>query len=107
MRSHMQRGIDSLRDDHLGLQVLRVIHLIARMAHPARRMHVHHVTHVDDFHQAILFTLCRVGKIVRAGLYAWARRALDFAHADRSSSAPLPTLLCPLSTSEAQQPSPS
>jgi hypothetical protein len=23
---------------------------------------------------------------------AWARRALDFAHADRSSSAPLPTL---------------
>src|SRR5437016_14116894 len=92
MRSHMQRSVDSLRDDHLGLQVLRVIHLIARIADPARRIHVHHMTHVDEFHQVILFALRWVGKIVRTGLYAWARRALDFAHADRSGSAPLSTL---------------
>jgi hypothetical protein len=34
----------------------------------------------------------RVGKIERAGVSAWARRVLDFAHPDESSSAPLPTL---------------
>jgi hypothetical protein len=34
----------------------------------------------------------RVGKIACFILTAWARRTRDFAHADRPSSAPLPTL---------------
>jgi hypothetical protein len=35
---------------------------------------------------------CRVGKIVCRAAAAWARRAHDFAHADGSCRAPLPTL---------------
>ncbi len=35
---------------------------------------------------------CRVGKIVRRSVAAWARRVHDFAHADEPSSARLPTL---------------
>ena len=46
----VQGGVDALRDDHLGLQVLRVVHLIAGIADPARRMHIHQMTEIDDFH---------------------------------------------------------
>jgi hypothetical protein len=35
---------------------------------------------------------CRVGKIVCRIVAAWARRWRDFAHANKASSAPLPTL---------------
>src|SRR6266496_2792560 len=35
---------------------------------------------------------CRVGKIACRTAAAWARRAHEFAHADGSNSAPLPTL---------------
>ena len=50
MRSDMQRRIDALGDDHLCLQVLGVIHLIAGIADPTRRVDVHQMTEVDDFH---------------------------------------------------------
>ena len=50
MRADVQGGVDALRHDPHGLQVLRVIHLVAGVSHPARRMHVHDVAHVDDFH---------------------------------------------------------
>ena len=52
MGADMERGLDTLRDDHLRLQVLRVIHLVAGVAHPARRMHVHDVREIDDLHRA-------------------------------------------------------
>ena len=54
MRADMQRRLDALRDDHLRLQVLRVVHLVAGIADPARRMHVHDVRKVDDLHHASL-----------------------------------------------------
>jgi len=50
MGAHMQRGIDALRHDHLSLQVLRVVHLVARIADPAGGVDVHHMGHVDDLH---------------------------------------------------------
>ena len=50
MGADMQRGVDALRHDHLGLQILRVIHLVAGVADPAGRMHVHDVGEIDDFH---------------------------------------------------------
>ena len=57
MRADMQRGIDALRHDHLRLQVLRVVHLVAGVTDPAGRMHVHDVGEIDDFHCTILTTL--------------------------------------------------
>ena len=51
MGADMQRGVDALRHDHLGLQVLRVVHLVAGIADPAGRMHVHDVGEIDDFHR--------------------------------------------------------
>ncbi len=68
MGADMQRGVDALGDDHLRLQVLRVVHLVAGIADPARRMHVHHVTHVDDLHQLILFGCATVNLFVMPGL---------------------------------------
>ncbi len=50
----MERGIDALGDDHLGLQVLRVVHLVAGISDPAGRVHVHDVAHVDDLHCSFL-----------------------------------------------------
>jgi hypothetical protein len=35
---------------------------------------------------------CRVGKIVSCTVTAWARRARDFADANKPNNAPLPTL---------------
>ncbi len=52
MGADMQRGVDALRHDHLGLQVLRVVHLVARIADPAGGVNVHHMGHIDDFHAA-------------------------------------------------------
>ncbi len=54
MGADMQRGVDTLRDDADGLQVLRVIHLVAGIADPAGRMHVHDVGEIDDFHCRLL-----------------------------------------------------
>ncbi len=60
MGADVKRGVDALRHDHLGLQVLRVVHLVAGVTHPARRMHVHHMTHIDDLHRsALLLTAVR------------------------------------------------
>ena len=50
MRADMHRGVDALRDDADGLQILRVVHLVAGVADPAGRVHVHDVRHVDDLH---------------------------------------------------------
>ena len=50
MGADMQRGVDALRDDHLRLQILRVIHLVAGIADPAGRVHVHDVGQIDDLH---------------------------------------------------------
>ena len=50
VRADVQRRVDALGHDPHGLQVLRVIHLVAGVADPARRMHVHDMAHVDDFH---------------------------------------------------------
>ena len=54
MGADMQRGVDALRHDHLRLQILRVVHLVAGIADPAGRMHVHDVGEIDDFHRTIL-----------------------------------------------------
>ena len=54
MRADVQRGLDALGDDHLRLQVLRVIELVAGVADPAGRVHVHDMGEVDDFHHRIL-----------------------------------------------------
>ena len=50
MRADVKRGLDPLRDNHLCLQVLRVVHPVTGVSDPARGMHVHHVAHVDHFH---------------------------------------------------------
>jgi hypothetical protein len=50
MGADMERGVDALRDDHLGLQILRVIHLVAGVPDPAGRVQVHQMGHVDDLH---------------------------------------------------------
>ena len=50
VRADVERHVDPLRDDHLGLQVLRVIHLVAGVTDPTWRMHVHQMTEVDDLH---------------------------------------------------------
>ena len=50
MGADMQSGVDTLRHDHLGLQILRVIHFVAGVADPAGRVHVHDVGKIDDFH---------------------------------------------------------
>jgi len=55
MRADVQRGVDALRHDHLRLQVLRVVHLVAGIADPAGRVHVHDVGEIDDFHNAAPF----------------------------------------------------
>ena len=62
MRADVQRGVDALRHDPHGLQVLRVVHLVARVADPAGRVHVHHVSHVDDFHRSILVVMAGAGR---------------------------------------------
>ena len=49
MGADVQRGVDALRHDHLGLQVLRIIHLVAGISDPAGRMDVHDVGEIDDF----------------------------------------------------------
>src|SRR5262245_40376899 len=51
MGADVKRGLDTLRHDHLRLQVLRVIHPVAGIADPSRGMHVHDVAHVDYFHR--------------------------------------------------------
>ena len=50
MGADVQRGVDPLRHDHLGLQVLRVIHLVAGITDPAGRVDVHEMGEVDNFH---------------------------------------------------------
>ncbi len=57
MRADVQRGVDALRHDHLRLQVLRVVHLVAGIADPTGRVNVHDVGEIDDFHCTILTTL--------------------------------------------------
>ncbi len=54
MSTYVQGGVDPLRDNHLALQILRVIHLVAGIADPAGRMHVHDMGEIDDFHSAVL-----------------------------------------------------
>src|SRR5262252_11018640 len=51
MGADVKRRIDALRNDHLRLQILRVIHFVAGISDPSRGMHVHHMAHVDDFHR--------------------------------------------------------
>ena len=51
MRAGVHRRLDPLRDDALRLQVLRVIHLVARVADPAGRMDAHGVREIDDLHR--------------------------------------------------------
>ena len=48
--SDVKRHVDALRDDHLGLQVLRVIHLVAGIADPTWSVHIHQMSKVQDFH---------------------------------------------------------
>ena len=62
MGADMQRGVDALRDDADRLQVLRVIHLVAGIADPAGRVHVHDVGQIDDFHR---FTFSRSAGALR------------------------------------------
>src|SRR5260370_9227267 len=51
MRADVKCRVDALRNDHLRLQILRVIHFVAGISDPSGGMHVHHVAHVDDFHR--------------------------------------------------------
>ena len=55
MGADMQGGVDALRHDHLGLQILRVIHLVAGVADPVGGVHVHDVGEIDDFDCLIQF----------------------------------------------------
>jgi hypothetical protein len=41
VRTDMKGGVDTLGHDLLGLQILSVIHLVAGIADPAWRLHVH------------------------------------------------------------------
>ena len=50
----VQRGVDALRHDHLGLQILRIIHLVAGVSDPTGGMHAHGMRQVDDFHGLFL-----------------------------------------------------
>src|SRR6476620_9016913 len=50
MRADMQCRVDALCDDADGLQILRVVHLVAGIADPAGRMHIHDMGKIDDFH---------------------------------------------------------
>src|SRR5262249_27649324 len=52
MGADVQRSVDALRHDHLSLEVLGVVHLVARIANPAGGVDVHHMGHVDDFHSS-------------------------------------------------------
>ena len=61
MGADMHRGVDALRDDADGLQVLRVVHLVAGVADPAGRVHVHDVGHVDDLHGGLLLARALCG----------------------------------------------
>jgi hypothetical protein len=47
----MQRRIDALRYDHLRLEILRVVHLVAGITDPAGRVHIHDMGEVDDLHR--------------------------------------------------------
>jgi hypothetical protein len=53
MGPDMQGGVDALRHDHLGLQILRIIHLVAGIADPAGRVHIHDMGEIDYFHHQI------------------------------------------------------
>jgi hypothetical protein len=46
----VQSRIDALGHNHLRLQILRVVHLVAGVADPTGRMHIHNVGEIDDFH---------------------------------------------------------
>jgi hypothetical protein len=37
--------------DYLRLEILRVVHLVAGIADPAGRVHVHDMGKIDDFHR--------------------------------------------------------
>src|SRR6476646_888887 len=50
MRADMQCRVDALCDDADGLQILRVVHLVAGITDPAGRMHIHDMGKIDDFH---------------------------------------------------------
>jgi hypothetical protein len=46
----MERGFNPLRDNHLGLQILRIVHLVARITDPARGVDIHNVREIDNLH---------------------------------------------------------
>jgi hypothetical protein len=54
--------VDPLGDDHLGLQILRVIHLVPGIADPAGGMHAHGMREIDDFHGFPVVVLTRRGR---------------------------------------------
>jgi len=54
MSAAVHRGFDALRDDHLRLQILRVVHLVPGVADPAGRVDAHGVGEIDDLHAPIL-----------------------------------------------------
>ena len=59
MGARVHRGLDALGDDADGLQVLRVIHLVAGITDPAGGVDAHGVGQIDDLHGA--FPACSRG----------------------------------------------
>src|SRR5438105_12990952 len=96
MGAHVERGLDTLGRDHLGLQVLRVIHPVAGIADPARRMHVHHMTHIDDFHccsRALGFLVVSAGDGLGCGRYLSKAETASCSSARMRSAEPEGTML--------------
>jgi hypothetical protein len=54
----MKGGVYSLGNDADRLQILRVVHFIAGVSHPARRMDAHPVGKVDHLHLSGLLMGC-------------------------------------------------
>src|SRR5262249_20944980 len=50
MRAEVELCFNALRDNYLGLQILRVVHLVARVTDPARGVDIHYVREIDDLH---------------------------------------------------------
>ena len=51
MCADVQRRVDALCHDHLRLEILRVVHLVAGITDPARRVHIHDMGEIDDLHR--------------------------------------------------------
>jgi hypothetical protein len=61
----VQRHVDALGDNALRLQVLGVIHLVAGVPDPTRRVDIHEMGQICNPHRSLLCTARRLSALVR------------------------------------------